>query len=73
MGFERGGMGDMIQNQTSTDFRFQEVGISSSDSWNFSGKLHFEDVCAIFWPLLIQRICTIEALVLLFHLNSLFI
>ena len=30
MGFERGGVeGDMIQNQTSPDFRFPEVSISA--------------------------------------------
>ena len=28
MGFEVGGVGDMIQNQTSPHFRFPEVGIS---------------------------------------------
>ena len=28
MGFEEGQVGDVIQNQTSPDFRFQEAGIS---------------------------------------------
>ena len=30
MGFQGDGVGDVIKNQTSPDFRFQEVGISET-------------------------------------------